>query len=489
MFPMQHPSQQTPSYYNGSRKKLLYYLFSFFMALSSLLYVYQSQRVVFSIDFSILLLILCCFFSIFAIRDCLARNQNDFFDPGLFFICFVLCSVLPVSIGSRINLVKPGHMLLENTTLMSKVTLAHVFLITSFTIGYLIINAFNKIDPNRKFHKISNANTWLIVAIITHIGNFLLKLFTGTFFTRGYGPQHEISMAFLSVGSSLFQQISTHFSNISGFAVIFTVGIIIGNAPTVVKARLRIVMITFLLFVWYFGIYGNRGGVMVIMLSAACYADLVFWKGKLLNAKLLVILIVFGALILQGANFIEGYVKDGKPPEAWKMLRALSIDSGMMVNSSRIIQWVDNDDTELLDYSTYIEGVKSLIPIQLRGDNFSLSKWYAWKIMPDLAKKGYRSAFSAVAEGYLNGYMVGVIVHGIVLSILASIINFFKLNKRLWIFGPLFFAGTFRLTYWFYRSEFSVPFSMLKNAIIDIFIVSIAIFILHEVTIKIKSIS
>lgn len=70
------------------------------------LYIFHYKGIFSSLVINILFFLAVCFFSMKAIRDCLPHKEWDYFDPGLFFILFVLASLLPVAFGTAVNLTR-----------------------------------------------------------------------------------------------------------------------------------------------------------------------------------------------------------------------------------------------------------------------------------------------------------------------------------------------------------------------------------------------
>lgn len=391
------------------------------------------------------------------------HDKRDFFDPGFLFIWFIILSLMPLVILTLLDVsITSKEWKILDIMIFSKVILAHVVLLLSFSFAYGIIFRKKDIDYGTDYHEIWFTKLWIWLAL-----SLILFSFAISYCVSG------------KIGYLMFL-----LNGLKEIALIFAVGVILCRVSSLNKARILLFAIgAMFLFVPNIlaaekGIhFVSRGGAFVLALGAACYADRVRWKGKLLNWRWLIIVFLVALIGLGGANILEKIYLSGTMPSSEVMLKKifLALSPRVIENAGTVIFWVDYENLPLQHGRNYIHALTNLIPFEK--SHPGLAEWFAWKLNPAHAATGARYAFSAVGEGYLNYRMLGVMIHGIILGIIASLIRYLKFGRGMKIYGLFFYAVSLRIVFYLFRTDsFNIlkklEFIFLETAIL-LFIVSV----------------
>ena len=331
---------------------------------------------------------------------------------------------LVVLLGSTIEQLNTTWSLVDND-LFIKAIVAHCVIIFSFTITYFFFSGqVRKEDLISKHYtkEIFHSNLFIYIAITL----FLIMGLSAYFRFEG-------------------KAILFWLGNLKEVAEIISIGIIASKFSTKKSALLFIFIFTIIysiipqILFSTEGIEINRGRPISIIISSACYINIVKWNGSLVSTKLFFIAISGGLIMLGGLNILEA-IFAGDQFSMYDLFLGifLSFEPGIFDNAATIISWIDNKSTDLRNGLSYLYAFDGLNLFPFTGS--SLSDWFAWERNPSYAATGGRYNFGAVAEGYLNGKFIGVFFHGFLVGLIASMIRRMKYSKYLYPYNPIFFS-------------------------------------------------
>jgi len=417
----------------------------------------------------------------------LGRNKYDVLEPGILFSIFVILTILPISFSYLLGLeVLESNWSIMDTLIFGKVLVSHTMLILSFTFVYTIFSRRQDVKFKNtivNYASIHKTNIWIYIYIVLFLLNFFILYSSGAIYGRDVGGSGDMVRAMNINHSFVSRQIFSRLSTLADLASIFAFGTLVSRAKNLFNARVLLFSITGSLFLYSFIFYGSRGAA-TILLPIAAYADLIRWDGKLLEWKLFLPMIIFGWLGFHIADILESFYYTGTF-DYWLPKLFTSLEPRMVENPGLIISWIDNKEEPLRYGSTYLMGIKSLLPSQFYISRVvPLSDWLIWKITGGLsvAEAGFGVTFGAVTEGYLNGKIIGVAVQGVILAAVALGIRYFKVNKNLKTIGPLFYSGLILLSYKLYRTDFGAVIKRIEwNFILIFFIIIIAKLLVYSI--------
>jgi hypothetical protein len=415
------------------------------------------------------------------------RLGDDVFDPGLFFLVFVTMTLAPVAVTAAVAVPIESFEVASLNALLSKVTSLHIVLIVSFALAYYVLNVRFRPAPPPRIPEIWLSSIWIWVAIALTVLTFSVEGIMGVLFTRATSGESNLqSQDFFQNTGLLQQQALLHLRRMRGASIIFAVGVFVARAPTLRRAYLRLMTTVGGLGLIYFAVFASRGFLFSTALGAACYADIVRWRGRFLNWKTLLIVVFLGTALLQLLSFGEAFLLSGFVPSGLDMARLLVLDFGIVENSAIVVDWVDNSTTPLQHGKNYLTALVSLLPTQIRGQVTSLPTWFVAQLSQayrfDYVQQGVGFGFSAVAEGYLNWRTLGVAVHGVALAVVALLIRLPKLTNRLLLIRPFLFSQAIMLSYVLFRMDTEGSISRYKNLVIDVGFLIIVVLVLLALT-------
>lgn len=380
------------------------------------------------------------------------RANGDFFDPGFLFIVFTVLNILPIALSFLIGMevIRPGWFIADKLV-FSKAILAHAILLCSFTLVYSFLchkPMGNSYHYSRRDTPILYSYVWVWIYVLLFLFALVSGFLTGTYYTR------SVDMVYLRATEHglATQQFFGRLSSLVDTSAVFALGVIVSRARNLMQARIRLLIITVALLFCSFVVLASRGQA-IILISAGAYADIVRWKGKLLNWWLFLLVFIGGWLAMHVLNMLEAFfLYDASLGNLAGLFTAL--EPRILENAGVIISWVDSAEEPLRYGSNYLTALKNLIPTQIRGERLeTLPEWFIWKLSPSQAEAGVRFAFSAVAEGYLNAKIIGVAVHGAVMALFAAGIKYIKILRKMRAYGPLFYSVFIPLVYKLLRTD------------------------------------
>ena len=429
-----------------------------------------------------LIFIFYSFASIKILRP-LGRNKLDIIDPGLLFLIFIVMTILPISFSYIIGFeVISANWSVVDEIIFGKVILSNIMLITTFTFVYTILA--RRQDSKYKniieeYSPILKSNIWIYFYVALFIANTIIMYSSGAIYSRSTGDSGEIVQAMANNHGFASRQIFSRLGNLMNILSIFAFGVLVSRAKNLFNARLLLFGISGVMFLYSFILFGSRGAA-TILLPIAAYADLVRWKGRLLEWRLFLFILISGWIGFHIADLLESFYFTGTFG-LWLPKLFTSLEPRMIENPGLIINWVDNQEEPLRYGSTYLLAIKSLIPSQFHSIRVEpLSDWLVAKMTGGLsvAEAGFGVTFGAVTEGYLNGKAIGVAIQAIIISFIALLIRHFKVNKDLKTIGPLFYSGFILLSYKLYRTDTS---ALIKRMEWTFILLGIILLILHLV--------
>jgi hypothetical protein len=238
--------------------------------------------------------------------------------------------------------------------------------------------------------------------------------------------------------------------------LIFSIGCFVARASTLQIARLKLFVSLLVVLVVYYYLTTERGFIILIGIGAAAYADMVRWKGELINRRLVILGIVGGFGFDKISSVIESFVIYGN---FGIIDRLANVDTFTMRGAvapvwitSTIISWVENMQIPLQSGQNYLNAIGSLLPSQFYTEPYcTLSKWFIKELMPTRAEMGIGHGFSVVAEGYINAQMLGIVIHGVIVGMFSVLIRFFQMSGRFGAYGVFFYSALLSGFYTIYQ--------------------------------------
>jgi hypothetical protein len=349
-----------------------------------------------------------------------------------------------------------------NIEILSKVFLANTIFIATFTVSYLAVSFGYRNAFGAPLHNIHISRLWIWLACVFVLFDILFKYATGMFELNPWtqGGTQALSRGLRSMG--LFRgQIYSKIVLLENLLFIFGIGTIVARSSTVRVARVRLIFILCCMFPVFYFFTTERGFILVIGIGAAAYADMVRWKGNLLNRRLVLIGIIGVFLLNLTTTIIESVVIYGNIWWRDKLTVANSFMLGGGVTplwiTSMIISWIDNLEMPLQYGLHYLNAIKSFLPSQLHDESIgTLTRWFIREVSPLSAESGTAWGFSAVAEGYMNGRMLGVAIHGLIIGLLGGLIRYFQVSGKFGIYAVFFYSALLS-RFWKIYNEDSIP--------------------------------
>jgi len=384
----------------------------------------------------------------------LGRIGNDFMDPGFLIIFFNILTIIPMTVSMLIGLevLVVGWAISEIETFI-KVIYLHLIFIPSFTISYYLINYKSKTNTVFNFSFLTN-KVWIYLFFIISILVLIINISSGNFYTRADGHSGDMVRMFHQDHSFLSRQIFSRLSNLESYAMNIAFGVMLCRAKTIERARIYMFLLPVLYFTYSFVFQGSRGAA-TILLPMIAFADIVRWKGKLLNWPLFLFVFIGGFLFMHFVEVLETFFEGGGFANILVRLFT-ALEPRMVENVGAITVMVDDLNVPLRYGSTYFDGFKALIPNQLVTNPVEpLSTWFIYMLYgQSFIEYGSAWAFSSIAEGYLNFKTYGVVLSGFITGLLASLIRYFKCSRKLSTYGPILFTSSILISYKLLRNEF-----------------------------------
>lgn len=412
-------------------------------------------------DYQKFLLSIFAFVLTFLVCEKISRHSEtggiNVFDPSFFFRCVVALSLLPIALLACFGIKRTGSpWIIDDLYWFSKTIIAHIALLFSFTLTYQILCHHNTRETELESHEIWYSKLWLGIAVALLVISALV-------------PKYISNSSFVMVP----------LKGMTNIAMAFGAGVILSRASSVKKARILLFVLAalFLITINLLAVdksvrFAEKGSAFAFALGAACYADTVRWKGQLINRRWFAVTIICSLVAMAGVNLLEDFYLKGQKPsvETWAVKTTTALEAMLIENAGTVIYWVEHNDLPLQYGENYLHAMANLVPFNQQYE--SLSDWYTWNRSSKAFLLGNRFAVSAVAEGYLNGRMAGVCVHGCFLGLIAAGIRYFKNSRELKVYGPFFFAASFRVGYYLFRAD---SFGILKK--LEFIILEVAILI------------
>jgi len=455
MLNLQTQDSTVRNFLQFTSKKTKFQLTSLFLMFALLLFfgvlLVEKNLVHFNLFYSSLLLIITTAICIFSIRR-LPRIGFNFFDPGLVFVSYIAIVIMPVTLIALfdfdlIQLRYSGRFV--DIDLYSKTLLAHVFFLGSFGSSYMILSLSYKNNHQSCLSKFTKNKIWPMLAFSLFLYNLIIRYYLGFFNVNPWieGGTHVLGQQVKSIG--LFGgQILHKLFLVENILLIVGIGVIVARSSSLKVARIKLITILFVLFVLNYFFTTERGIILIVGLGAASYADIVRWKGELLNFRLVLLGIICGFVFNLITSIIESAVIYGKvdPTASYTIVDWYAIAGGVasVWITSTVISWIDNLYIPMQYGQNYLNAIKSILPSQLYSEpTVTLTNWFMNLFLPQRAEMGIAFGFSPVAEGYLNARMVGVFLHGLIIGSLAAAIRYLQFGARFKVYGVFFFSVLF----------------------------------------------
>jgi hypothetical protein len=299
---------------------------------------------------------------------------------------------------------------------------------------------------------------WIVIAVFLFLSHFSIDYFRGVnhIFRWSVGGSAEIARQYSLVAGSLSRQLLGKLQIILNIAVMIAFGVFISRANNLRDARIKLIGIMIVFFVYMFAITTERGWTLMIGIGAGAYADIIRWEGRLLSWRLILFGIFIGMIINVVTSIIESFLLSGYIGSFvnWPLVRFVCLDVSPVQITGNIVSWIDEGFLSLRLGQTYVDALKSIIPSQFHAAPLlSLSRWFIWEYNPTAAQLGHGLGFSAIAEGYLNGGILGVLVHGLLIGALCSGIRFFKTSCKFKNYGPFLYCANIAWVYRVYQLD------------------------------------
>lgn len=427
----------------------VYQWLSFQCFLTAFSFLMRDNKFFTEILWSTTLLIIVLTVCLITIRK-LPRMGFNFFDPGVIFLFYIAVIVLPIALlgcvdfdGLNLNFKDQ----FVSRVLFAKTLQAHMIFISSFSFIYIIVSLCYRMNFQSSCKVLSTSKLclWLALAFVAIDISFKVSLNLFSF-----NPWTNKGTAILSHAMQsldlIVGQIYHKLTLMEMIFLVFSVGMFTAKASCLKAARIRLLSILFLIFIVHFYLTTERGFIFVLGLGAAAFADVIRWKGSLLNYRLVILGIVgvFSFNIITSA--IESRIVDGhrNPFKNMDIARIVTVGPGLaspLWITTKSIQWIDENEIPLRHGQGYLDGLKGLVPSQFRNVDITvMSTWFTMRLAPDVAERGGGYGFSSVAEGYINGKMSGVLFHGALLGLLGAGIRFLQVSDLCKPYGIFFYA-------------------------------------------------
>lgn len=412
----------------------------------------------------------------------LPRLGHDFMDPGFLLVFFNILTIIPMTISLLIGLeVVRNNWSISQNYIFVKVVYLHLIFIAAFTIPYYLLNRNTK--PNTFFdNSFLYSNVWIYLFVILFFVIEIINFSSGNYYIRAQGNSGEIVRMFSEDFSLFSRQIFSRISGLKSISLQIAIGVIMCRAKTIKRARLYMILLPLLLFIYSFIVHGSRGAATTLIPIIA-FADIVKWKGRLLNWPLFIFIFFGGFLFMHYVEVLETFFLHGYFGN-WQVALFTALEPRMVENVGAICTMVDELGVPLKYGTSYIDGIRSLVPTQLLSKPVvPLSHWFIYELYGiSYLELGTGYAFSAIAEGYLNFKLHGVVFSGVLMALMASLIRYFKCSKRIPTIGPLLFTSTILMSYKLLRSDFVNIIKRFEWIFILVFILIIVVtIILHAI--------
>ncbi|RLB03551.1 MAG: hypothetical protein DRG83_06845 [Deltaproteobacteria bacterium] len=330
---------------------------------------------------------------------------------------------------------------LRDTALFSKTLLCYALFTGSFVLAASVTPGRGASFPHQS--RLYSPQIWLLIALaLTVMKAFINHFVLGIPLIRwGFEPVEIKSYA---TNLSLAQMVRI-FSLLQGKVIIFAVATWIIRAPSLMRARMRLIVLLPIALALLFGFTTERGQILAIAIATVVFADLVRWKGRFLTKKLIIISVILLFIANGVTNLLEGYIVAGRLPNIseWPLVRFFSFHPHPIYVGGTVISWVDTQRVDKLYGSSYIDALKGLIPSQVWGSKLpTLDRWFIHLFNPVAAELGQGMGLSPVGEGYLNFGVPGVFFEGVLLGLVVCFIRKLLLYMQ-WpkAFKPFLYAG------------------------------------------------
>lgn len=374
-------------------------------------------------------------------------------DPGFLLVFFNILTIIPMTISMLIGLevIAPTWSISQNPVFV-KVVYLHLVFIAVFVISYYLLNRNTK--PNTFFDNSFLYNkVWIYLFVMLFFVIEIINLLSGNFYTRSDGHSGEIVRMFSEDYSLFSRQIFSRLNNLEGLSQNIAVGVIVCRAKTIKRARFYMILLPILFFSYSFIVHGSRGAA-TLLIPIIAFADMVKWKGRLLNWPLFIFIFFGGFLFMHYVEVLETFFLAGYWGN-WQVALFTALEPRIFENVGAITTMVDELGVPLRYGTSYIDAIRSLVPTQLLSKPVvALSHWFMYELYGEsYLDLGVGYAFSSIAEGYLNFKLYGVVFSGVLMAFLASLIRYFKCSKRIPRIGPLLFTSTILMSYKLLRSD------------------------------------
>ena len=433
-------------------------LYIFFIILILLSYILDQQNIALNIIYNTTILTISVSLCIIAIRS-LPRRGFNFGDPALIFIIYSGLNILPIAIIALFSFdtILFKYPKVCNVFIYSKTLFAHSIFITSFTTSYIFLSSKYRNCFDSRLSKLTLSLFWVYFLMPILFLFLFFNFYTGLNKALPWRDGSQVVPLAISKLGLLGGQIYNKFQIIASICLVFGFGVLLSRAKSLINARRRLFIISFILFVSYYSLSTSRSFILVYAIGSIAYADVVRWKGELMNWKLVSLCVFCGFVLNITTKIIEAYIISN-----YDLISKLQVTDILTLGTapiniiSTIIRWIDNSIIPLSYFQNYINAIKGVIPGQAFGGPVqSLSSWFAYEVSPIYAQSGAAFGFSIIAEGYLNAKMLGVFFQGIILGMFAGIIRFFQVSKRLKHYGVFFYAALLSSFFKFYHLAFN----------------------------------
>jgi len=400
----------------------------------------------------------------------LPRIGNDFLDPGFLVVFFNILTIIPMTASMLIGIeVLRIEWAISQIEIFIKVVYLHLVFIPAFAITYYLINRKSNPTTSFNFSLLTN-KVWIYLFFTIALIVLIINISSGNFYSRADGSSGVMVQKLFQDHSFLSRQIFSRLSNLESYAMNIAFGVILCRAKTIERARIYMFVLPILYFTYSFVFQGSRAAA-TILIPMIAFADIVRWKGKLLNWPLFLFVFLGGFLFMHFVEVLETFFLGGGFGN-WQVALFTALEPRMVENVGAITVMVDDLNVPLRYGSSYLDAFKALIPNQLVAEPVvPLSEWFMQILYgKSIVELGNAWAFSSIAEGYLNFKVYGVVLSGFITALLASLIRYFKCSRKLSSIGPVLFTSSILISYKLLRNEFVDIIKKFEWTIILVFV-------------------